>query len=571
MPDRVAYRDALLAPAAAFTDARLRHGQAQKSPLGQPVAASGAFAVTFTINHSGRRYAVRCFTQHRPQLADRYQAVTEFVRTGKLDFLVPVDYLPGGIRVSDNPWPVVVMPWIDGTCLNDWVDDNLHHTAALDHVRRRISEAVDTLAARGAAHGDLQHGNILVLPDGSIRLIDYDGMYLPTLAKLGAAERGHRNYQHPERSQQYDGTIDSFAAAVIGLSLTALTHEPKLWNDFNHGDNLIFTAADFANPSESAVFDRLERIPSIAEPARRLRDACRVPYEQVPDVLNGRAAAPRTTARPVVQPLWLTGPQVLEATERDVLLSLNGTEVTVVGRITAVKTMTLARGGTFSFVNFGDYRQAAFTVVLWNKVRPSVARNIGDPDSLPGSYISVTGHLTQYHRPGGLAQPQIELQHARAMRVITAADANSLLRGTKVNPLIPQPNTPPSRQQATSTQPSTPTAPRQPPAIPTTPSTKRYADVFSSKNTPTAPVPPLPPFLSPAPPATRPTVPAGPAPTQRSQPAPVRHTTSRPIPSSPNPASKPADEETSWNFVVGAITAIGALLMIIICLSSTLR
>ena len=39
------------------------------------------------------------------------------------------------------------------------------------------------------AHGDLQHGNIIVQDDGTIRLVDYDGCYVPELAGLKSNEK----------------------------------------------------------------------------------------------------------------------------------------------------------------------------------------------------------------------------------------------------------------------------------------------------------------------------------------------------------------------------------------------
>src|SRR2546430_4647189 len=58
-----------------------------------------------------------------------------------------------------------------------------------------------TLFRSQVAHGDLQHGNILVR-GGSIQLVDYDGMWVPALKGRHATEIGHRAYQHPERSEQ---------------------------------------------------------------------------------------------------------------------------------------------------------------------------------------------------------------------------------------------------------------------------------------------------------------------------------------------------------------------------------
>ena len=41
------------------------------------------------------------------------------------------------------------------------------------------------LERHGIAHGDLQHGNLLVAADGTFRLVDYDGMYVPALRGEG--------------------------------------------------------------------------------------------------------------------------------------------------------------------------------------------------------------------------------------------------------------------------------------------------------------------------------------------------------------------------------------------------
>src|SRR5207248_10425515 len=64
-----------------------------------------------------------------------------------------------------------------------------------------LFRSVRHLEAAKVAHGDLQHGNILVR-GGSIQLVDYDGMWVPALSGRDATEIGHRAYQHPERSGQ---------------------------------------------------------------------------------------------------------------------------------------------------------------------------------------------------------------------------------------------------------------------------------------------------------------------------------------------------------------------------------
>jgi hypothetical protein len=60
------------------------------------------------------------------------------------------------------------------------------------------------LREAGVAHGDLQHGNVLLVPATdtdrlSLKLVDYDGMFVPALTGAQTGEVGHPAYQHPQR------------------------------------------------------------------------------------------------------------------------------------------------------------------------------------------------------------------------------------------------------------------------------------------------------------------------------------------------------------------------------------
>ena len=121
---------------------------------------------------------------------------------------------------------------------------------------------VRDLATLGIAHGDLQHGNLLVTSSGELKLIDYDGMYVPSLAKMGACELGHANYQSPARTSSTWGPyLDNFSAWVIYASLVALTIEPSLWTLLrNQGDEaLLFTKDDFGDQRASRAFQVLSQ------------------------------------------------------------------------------------------------------------------------------------------------------------------------------------------------------------------------------------------------------------------------------------------------------------------------
>jgi hypothetical protein len=151
------------------------------------------------------------------------------------------------------------MEWVQGEPLNVYVENNLQNTAALVSLAEKWLRMVQDLGQAKVAHGDLQHGNIFVV-SGELRLIDYDGMFVPGLSGQRSHELGHPNYQHPLRTAHHFGTyLDNFSAWVIYLSIISLTLEPRLWRQTRKGDEcLLFCKEDFQRPELSPVFIALE-------------------------------------------------------------------------------------------------------------------------------------------------------------------------------------------------------------------------------------------------------------------------------------------------------------------------
>jgi hypothetical protein len=152
------------------------------------------------------------------------------------------------------------MEWVEGEPLIAYVEKNLSNPSALFSLALRLADMTNALKNAGIAHGDLQHGNVLVV-NGQFRLVDYDAMYVPGLAGRTSPEKGQRNYQHPQRSElDYDVNLDNFSSWVIYVSLIALAVEPQLWKQFRGGDDcLIFRQSDFEDPEKSALLKLLER------------------------------------------------------------------------------------------------------------------------------------------------------------------------------------------------------------------------------------------------------------------------------------------------------------------------
>jgi WD40 repeat protein len=288
------YNEAVQNPHLCFADAGLRAGEVATNALGLPMPRSGNFADVYEVRNpaSGGRWAVKCFTRQVPGLRERYAAVSAHLRQAQLRYAVEFEYLEQGIRVGGQWYPVLKMEWVEGFLLNEFVRQQLDRPA----MRGALAEVWERLGRRlrraQVAHGDLQHGNVLLVPGRdekhlALRVIDYDGMWVPALAGQRSGEVGHPAYQHPQRLREgtYNAEVDRFPLLVVYVALRALMVGGRaLWERYDNGDNLLFRQQDLEAPSKSALFLELLRLddPSLRFLAGALIDAARKPLEQTP-------------------------------------------------------------------------------------------------------------------------------------------------------------------------------------------------------------------------------------------------------------------------------------------------
>jgi hypothetical protein len=271
------YSEAIQNTAYCFQDPDLHAGIPRLDQFGIPRPISGNFASVFNITgNDGRRWAVKCFTSYVVDQERRYGFISN--RLGQLHYpwQVSFEFLHAGIRVRGNWYPVLKMEWVEGASLIQYIETYLWEPAALAALARRFANLTIELAKAGIAHGDLQHGNLLIAHDGGLRLIDYDGMFVPGLESLGANERGHANYQSPGRTlSEWGPHLDQFSAWVIYGSLVALSLDPTLWGILrSEGDEcLLFRKDDYLDPRNSPAIlafrttgdERLESLATLLE------------------------------------------------------------------------------------------------------------------------------------------------------------------------------------------------------------------------------------------------------------------------------------------------------------------
>ncbi len=298
------YQDAVQNPKQCFQDPQLQGGQVTLNRLGLPRVASGMFASVYEMRNGEHRWAVRCFLRPSADQRERYAALSAYLSQIKMPGMVGFAYEPQGIRVRGQWYPIVKMDWVEGVTLHTYISKHLEEPDTLRRLARQWRKLLADLRHNGIAHADLQHGNVLVTPNGELRLVDYDGLFVPSLRGQASHELGHPNYQHPQRAaESYNANLDNFAALVIYTSLVALIYDPRLWETFHTGENLLFSATDFKAPQKSDIFKRLYQSgePLVRKLSQKLAEACEGVIWRVPDFAETVASLPDL---PAPTPWW---------------------------------------------------------------------------------------------------------------------------------------------------------------------------------------------------------------------------------------------------------------------------
>ena len=240
---------------------------------GNPVMTGGNFAEVFKMKdeQTGKIYAVKCFLREQEGRAEAYRQIAEELEYVSSTFLTPIKYLDKELFVDtnaggDTEFPVLLMDWVEGETLDKFIRKHLDDQYELSLLAYQFSRLAMWLMPQPFAHGDLKPDNILVKSDGTLVLVDYDGMYVPAMKGQRARELGSPDFRHPSRTEtDFDEHIDDFSLASILLSLKAISLQPSLLEEYGASDRLLFSEKDYRNLSESETLNELRPLMHDAE------------------------------------------------------------------------------------------------------------------------------------------------------------------------------------------------------------------------------------------------------------------------------------------------------------------
>ena len=234
---------------------------------GEPYRSCGAFAVVFKMQDksSGKYYALKCFTEGQQGRAEAYRQIADELDLLDSPYITSVKYMEKELFVDsqceEDEFPVLLMDWVDGETMEAYIAANYHNQSAMSMLCYRFGKMAAWLRTQSFAHGDIKPDNIIVRPDGSLSLVDYDGMFVPSMKGCKSPTVGTKDFSHPLRTMDdFDEPIDDFSLASIALSLKAISMKSTLLDIYGASDRLLFSENDYRNPSNSKVISALQEL-----------------------------------------------------------------------------------------------------------------------------------------------------------------------------------------------------------------------------------------------------------------------------------------------------------------------
>ena len=232
---------------------------------GEPYRSSGAFAVVFKMldKSTWKYYALKCFTEEQEGRADAYRQIADELDMIDSSYITSVKYMEKELFVDsqceEDEFPVLLMDWVDGETMEAYIAANYHNQSAMSMLCYRFGKMAAWLRTQSFSHGDIKPDNIIVRPDGSLTLVDYDGMFVPSMKGSQSPTIGTKDFCHPLRTMDdFDETIDDFSLASIALSLKAISMNSTLLDTYGASDRLLFSEKDYRTPSNSKVISALQ-------------------------------------------------------------------------------------------------------------------------------------------------------------------------------------------------------------------------------------------------------------------------------------------------------------------------
>lgn len=239
---------------------------------GEPYYSGGASSVVFKMKdeQTGKCYALKCFTEEQEGRTEAYRLIEEELKFVDSPHITSVKYLEKELFVDsdseDNEHSVLLMDWIEGKTMEAYINAYFMDGHAMAMLYYQFCKMVDWLRSQSFAHGDIRLDNIIVRPNGTLTLVDYDDMFLPAMKGRKSPTISTKNLPHPLRTiDDFGETTDDFALVSIALSLKAISLDSSLLQNYGASDRLLFAPFEYFDLSMRNNFAPLQDLLNAVE------------------------------------------------------------------------------------------------------------------------------------------------------------------------------------------------------------------------------------------------------------------------------------------------------------------
>ena len=240
-------------------DSHARLGQFFRDRRDRLIAYTGGFTVVYPYTINNEKWALRCWHADLGNVRKRFNVISKAIQRSKASYLCDFVYVDEGIVVDGKVYPITRMRWVDGMTIKDYICKHKNSKNKLLQLAESFLFLVQDMHRNQFAHGDLQHGNIIVNDKGELFLVDYDSFYCPDLNGEREIITGLKDYQHPLRQSNLivSEKIDYFSELIIYLSILAIAHNSTFVDKYQVADSehLLFEAKDFQNLKGSSIYN----------------------------------------------------------------------------------------------------------------------------------------------------------------------------------------------------------------------------------------------------------------------------------------------------------------------------
>ena len=260
MPSISEILDSVSVPAL-IKDKVIRNGNFEQSNRGA-IYYSGGFTVVFPVYSNGNKWAFRCWHTEMGNVRNRFRIISDYINKLNSQYFCNFYYCDSGLIVDGKVFPTTRMDWVNGKTINQYIIEHANNKELMISLANKFLTMTDTLHKHHIAHGDLQHGNIIISDTGDIKLVDYDSLFVPGLEGETDIIIGKAEYQHPKRKQVKltSEKLDYFSELVIYLSILTIAYNPSIIREFSIEDSLIFQSTDWDNLEKSPIYSALKDI-----------------------------------------------------------------------------------------------------------------------------------------------------------------------------------------------------------------------------------------------------------------------------------------------------------------------